>query len=222
MQVLLSKNVGDDNVEGQTRHRDARLRVKVPLSLARACLDAARRLGDHRVQYRVHCARRCALCVPLDLRREHVVSSDVTTTDSFRADGTAGRLQTESFLKPALATPDHSRRRAGTAFLYAHSASAMSGAQYERRDDSFRDDRRDREWYVPREHHRRAREKSNHPARSAAVSFHPRDGQRRGPAYLSLHETRATRTETFATLIAELSLPPTFHVHPSPQGPEGR
>ena len=36
------------------------------------------------------------------------------------------------------------------------------------------------------------------------------------------HETRATRIETFATFIADFSFPPTFPVHSSPQGPEGR
>jgi hypothetical protein len=34
-------------MEGQDRKSDARLRVAVPLTLARARLDAACRLGDH-------------------------------------------------------------------------------------------------------------------------------------------------------------------------------
>jgi len=49
----------DDYVERQPGNGDARLRVEVPLSLARARLDAARRLGDHHVLCRVHRARRC-------------------------------------------------------------------------------------------------------------------------------------------------------------------
>ena len=133
------------------------------------------------------------------------------------------RFFTDSFLTPALAALDHSRRRAGTAFLHAHSVSAMSGARYERRDDRYRDDRRDREWYVPRDHHRLAR------GRNRSV-LHDRwlrrfihatidDGV---PRISRRHETRATRTETFATFIADFTLPPTFPVHPSPQGPEGR
>jgi hypothetical protein len=45
-QVFFNKRDGD--VEGQARKGDARLRVEVPPSLARARLDSARRLGDHR------------------------------------------------------------------------------------------------------------------------------------------------------------------------------
>jgi hypothetical protein len=41
-------NERDGEKEGQGRKSDARLRVEVPLSLARARLDAARRLDDHR------------------------------------------------------------------------------------------------------------------------------------------------------------------------------
>ena len=52
----------DDDIEGKAWDRYARLRVEVPLlSLARARLDAARRLGDHRVGCRLHRARGCAL-----------------------------------------------------------------------------------------------------------------------------------------------------------------
>ena len=59
----------DGEVEGQGRKSDARLRVEVPLSLARARLDAARRVADHRGWCRVRRARRRAaprasLCVP--------------------------------------------------------------------------------------------------------------------------------------------------------------
>jgi hypothetical protein len=50
----------DGDIDGQARDRDARLRVEVPLSLARARLDAARRLGDHHGGRRVPRARRRA------------------------------------------------------------------------------------------------------------------------------------------------------------------
>ena len=50
----------DGDIEGKARERDARLRVEVPLALARARLDAARRLGDHRVLCRVLRACRSA------------------------------------------------------------------------------------------------------------------------------------------------------------------
>jgi hypothetical protein len=51
---------GDGDIEGKARDRYARLRVDVTLSLARARLDAARRLGNHRGLCREHRARRCA------------------------------------------------------------------------------------------------------------------------------------------------------------------
>jgi hypothetical protein len=44
-QVLFDDRDGD--IEGQARDRDACLRGEIPLSLARARLDAARRLSDH-------------------------------------------------------------------------------------------------------------------------------------------------------------------------------
>jgi hypothetical protein len=50
----------DGDIEGKVRDRDARLRVDVPLSLARARLDAARRVIDHRGLCRVTSARRRA------------------------------------------------------------------------------------------------------------------------------------------------------------------
>jgi hypothetical protein len=50
----------DGDIEGQARDRDARLRGEIPLSLARVRLDAAQRLGDHRVGFRVHRASRRA------------------------------------------------------------------------------------------------------------------------------------------------------------------
>ena len=45
-QVFFNKRDGD--IEVKARNRNAPLRVEVPLSLARASLDAARRLDDHR------------------------------------------------------------------------------------------------------------------------------------------------------------------------------
>jgi hypothetical protein len=56
--VFLDERDGD--IEGKARKRDARLRGEIPLSLARARLDAALRLGDHRGGYRVPRARRPA------------------------------------------------------------------------------------------------------------------------------------------------------------------
>ena len=53
-------NKKDGDVEGQARDGDARLRVVIPLAPVPACLDAARRLGDHRVSCRVPRARRCS------------------------------------------------------------------------------------------------------------------------------------------------------------------
>jgi hypothetical protein len=50
----------DGDIDGQARDRDARLRGVIPLSLARARLDAARCLGDHQGGRRVHLARRRA------------------------------------------------------------------------------------------------------------------------------------------------------------------
>ena len=57
-QVFLNEQDGD--IEGKAREGDARLRVEVPLSLARARLDAARRFGDHRGSCRVQRACRCS------------------------------------------------------------------------------------------------------------------------------------------------------------------
>jgi hypothetical protein len=53
-------NERDGDIERKPRDRDAYLHVEIPLSLARARLDAARRLGDHRVGFRVHRASRRA------------------------------------------------------------------------------------------------------------------------------------------------------------------
>jgi hypothetical protein len=66
-QVLFDERDGD--IEGKARNRDACLRGEDPLSLARARLDAARRLGGHHGGRRVHPrvvarASRASLCVP--------------------------------------------------------------------------------------------------------------------------------------------------------------
>jgi hypothetical protein len=58
----------DGDIEGQARDRDARLRGEIPLSLARARLDAARRLGDHQGGRRVHRARRRACLARVAVR----------------------------------------------------------------------------------------------------------------------------------------------------------
>ena len=56
--VFLNEKDGD--IEGKAREGDARLRRKVPLSLARARLDTARRVVDHRGWCRVRRVRRRA------------------------------------------------------------------------------------------------------------------------------------------------------------------
>jgi hypothetical protein len=67
--VLLDDRDGD--IEGQARDRDARLRGEIPLSLARARLDAATIKADAACTARVVArAPRESLCVPPDLRSE--------------------------------------------------------------------------------------------------------------------------------------------------------
>jgi hypothetical protein len=53
-------NQRDGYIEGKAREGDAHLRVEVPLSLARARLDTARRVVDHRGWCRVRRVRRRA------------------------------------------------------------------------------------------------------------------------------------------------------------------
>jgi len=65
-QVFFHERDGD--IEGEVRDRDARLRGEDPLSLARARLDAARRLGDHQGGRRVHLARRRACLARVAVR----------------------------------------------------------------------------------------------------------------------------------------------------------
>jgi hypothetical protein len=97
----------------------------------------------------------------------------------------------------------------------------MSGARYERRDDRYRDDRRDREWYVPL----RAGENRSvlHDRRLSRI-IHATivDEVSRIPHISHPHETHVTLTEAFAMSAADLPLPPTSPAHLSPQGPEGR
>ena len=56
-QMLFDERDGD--IEGKARERNARLRVEVQHSHARARLGAARCRGDHRGSCRVHRARSC-------------------------------------------------------------------------------------------------------------------------------------------------------------------
>ena len=173
-------------------------------------LDAARPLGDHRVVPRAPPRLlRCRACVDLD---SAVVFSDVPGNNVFTS--------CPDPFDAGSAAPDHSRRRATRPS--SRTPFPPCRARYERRDDRYRDDRRDREWYVPRDHHRLARGRNRSVLHDRWLRrFHATidDGV---PRISRRHETGATRTETFATFIADFSFPPTFPVHPSPQGPEGR
>jgi hypothetical protein len=72
-------NKRDGNIEGKARDRYAHLRVEVPLSLARARLDAARRIGDHRVSCREHRARRFACPARVVVRAAPEISDSKST-----------------------------------------------------------------------------------------------------------------------------------------------
>ena len=67
----------DGDIEGKARERDARLCVDVPLALARARLDATRRIGDHRCWRRVRASSRVprarVVCARVLMRFENAV-----------------------------------------------------------------------------------------------------------------------------------------------------
>ena len=69
----------DGDIEGKAREGDARLRGEIPLSLARARLDAARRMDDHRVSCRVHRARRRACPARVVVRAAPEISDSKST-----------------------------------------------------------------------------------------------------------------------------------------------
>jgi hypothetical protein len=73
----------DGDIEGQARERDARLRGKIPLSLARARLGAARRLSDHHGGRRAHRALRRACLARVVVRAESEIWDSKTWSSLF-------------------------------------------------------------------------------------------------------------------------------------------